>query len=224
MCTNFGLKDGVFIRIMKVEDYDKVKNFMGDNFYNGEPLCASSGVDCQTPFEQLFKDYHIWLIEQETCLIALDANDEERIVGVVLAGPSVESHLEEERVRAEEMAQGPLRDIYTFLTDIECKANLFKHYGISELLYSQITNVDAAWRGKGLGTRLAAALIEVGRSKGYSVMSATCTSFYSARQKMAMGMECIYAEAYADHKDANGEVILKPPAPHTHIRVLGIKI
>ncbi|KAH8262953.1 hypothetical protein KR044_002541 [Drosophila immigrans] len=224
MSTNFGLKDGVLIRIMRVEDYDKVKIFLGDNFYNAEPLCSSSGVDCRTPCEKLFHDYHIWLIDQGTCLIAFDGNDRERIVGVVLAGPTVESHLEEERVRAEQMAPGPLRNIYTFLTGIECKANVFKHYGISQLLYSQFTNVDAAMRGKGLGTRLAEALMEVGRLKGYSAMSATCTSFYSARQKMAMGMECLYAEAYADHKDANGEVVLKPPAPHTHIRVLAIRL
>ncbi|KAH8378394.1 hypothetical protein KR093_011162 [Drosophila rubida] len=224
MSTNFGLKDGVLVRFMTLEDYENVKDFLGEHFYNAEPLCVATGVDCRPPFEQIFGDYHIWLIEQGTCLIALDTNDAERIVGVVLAGPGVESHLEEGRMKAEKLAAGRLRDIYTFQTDVECKGNVFKHYGVSEILYSHVTTVDTAKRGKGIGTRLAAALMEVGRLKGYPLMSATCSSFYSARQKLAMGMECIYAEAYADHKYANGEVVIQPAAPHTHIRVLAIKL
>ncbi|KAH8377352.1 hypothetical protein KR093_004982 [Drosophila rubida] len=224
MSTNFGLKNGILIRLMEVEDCDNVTNFLGNHFYNAEPLCVATGVNSLTPLEKSFKEHRIRMIEQGTCLIALDTNNADRIVGVVLAQKLVESELEEECLRVEKKPDGPLKRMLTFLTGVELRGNVFKHYGVSEILYSLVTNVDTSMRGKGLGTRLAAALMEVGRSKGYPLMSATCSSFYSARQKLAMGMECFYSDAYADYKDANGEALLKPPAPHTHIQMLAIKL
>ncbi|KAH8377354.1 hypothetical protein KR093_004984 [Drosophila rubida] len=224
MSTNFGLKNGVLIRLMTLEDYDNVSNFLRDHFYNAEPLCVALGVDGRPSFEKIFKEYRIHMIEQGTCLVALDTNNAERIVGVVLAKKTAESQLQEGRLRAEKMADGALKTMITFISGVHLKANVFKHYGVSEILYSQITTVDTAMRGKGLGTRLAAALMEVGRSKGYPLMVATCSSIYSARQKLAMGMECFYSEAYADYKDANGKVVIQPPAPHTHVQMLAIKL
>ncbi|KAH8377351.1 hypothetical protein KR093_004983 [Drosophila rubida] len=224
MSTNFGLKNGILIRIMTLEDNDNVKNFVREHFYNAEPLCVATGVNSRTPFGNSFNEHRIRMIEDGTCLVALDNNNADRIVGVVLAKKLVENELEEGRLRAEEMDDGPLKRMVTFLTDVELRGNVFKHYGVSEILYSQVTNVDTAMRGKGLGTRLAAALMEVGRSKGYTLLSATCSSFYSARQKLAMGMECFYSEAYADYKDANGKVVIQPPAPHTHVQMLAIKL
>jgi len=123
-----------------------------------------------------------------------------------------------------DMDQSTLKTSMIFIAEVEINSKIFEHYGVSKLLCSSVTNVDTSMRGMGLGKRLAAALMEVGRSKGFSLMSATCTSFYSARQKEALGMECIYSEAYEDYKDANGEIVLNIPAPHTHIRVLAIKL
>ncbi|XP_034474218.1 dopamine N-acetyltransferase-like [Drosophila innubila] len=224
MATELGSQSGILIRIMSVEDYKQVKIFMGGNFYNGEPLCASSGEDVQKCHEKENDEYHISMIEQGTCLLAVDENNGGRIVGLVLAGCQVPSDLEKHRKEADEMEQNTWGRIAVFLSEIERKVNIFERYGVSKLLYSHITNVDASMRGKGLGARLAAALMEVGRSKGFPMMVAYCSSFYSARQKQALGMECIYEHAYADYKDANGQVVFKPAAPHTHLRLMVIKL
>ncbi|EDW55828.1 GM16970 [Drosophila sechellia] len=60
--------------------------------------------------------------------------------------------------------------ICIMLSKIEREAKLFERFGISKLLYSHITSVDASMRGKGLGSRLAATLMEVGRAKGFPAM------------------------------------------------------
>ncbi|KAH8377353.1 hypothetical protein KR093_004985 [Drosophila rubida] len=224
MSTELCSKNGILIRVMRVEDYQNVKVFMGGNFYNGEPLCASSGEDVQKCCEKENDEYHISMIEQGTCLLALNENNGGRIVGLVLAGVQVPSDMEKHRKEAEEMEQNTWGRIAVFLSLVERKVNIFERYGVSKLLYSHITNVDATMRGKGLGGRLAAALMEVGRSLGFPVMVAYCSSFYSARQKEALGMQCIYEHAYADYKDDQGRVVFSPPAPHTHMRIMAIKL
>ncbi|XP_002060538.2 arylalkylamine N-acetyltransferase-like 2 [Drosophila virilis] len=224
MPTELDSKNGILIRIMTVADYQPVKIFMGGNFYNGEPLCASSGEDVQKCYEKENDEYHISMIEQGTCLLAVDENNGGRIVGLVLAGAQIPSDLEKHRKEAAAMEPNTWGRIAVFLSKIEIEINLFKRYGVSKILYSHITNVDASMRGKGLGSRLAAALMEVGRSKGFPLMIAYCSSYYSARQKEALGMECVYSIAYADYKDESGQVVFKPAAPHTHLRVMVIKL
>ncbi|EDW57340.1 uncharacterized protein Dvir_GJ18418 [Drosophila virilis] len=224
MPTELDSNNGILIRIMTVADYQPVKIFMGGNFYNGEPLCASSGEDVQKCYEKENDEYHISMIEQGTCLLAVDENNGGRIVGLVLAGAQIPSDLEKHRKEAAAMEPNTWGRIAVFLSKIEIEINLFKRYGVSKILYSHITNVDASMRGKGLGSRLAAALMEVGRSKGFPLMIAYCSSYYSARQKEALGMECVYSIAYADYKDESGQVVFKPAAPHTHLRVMVIKL
>ncbi|ALC38377.1 CG9486 [Drosophila busckii] len=224
MSTNLGSKDGVLIRIMKVSDYPELKNFMGKNFFNSEPLCASSGENVQRHHEEENDKYHISMIEQGTCLLALDETQPGRIVGFVLAGAQYPSDLEKHRKEAMEMEQNVWGRICVLLSKVEIDANVFERYKAAKALYSHITNVHTSMRGKGLGGRLAAALMEVGRQQGFPLMIAYCTSYYSARQKESLGMECVYSLAYADYKNDKGEVVFKPEAPHTHLRLMLIKL
>ncbi|EDW63500.1 uncharacterized protein Dvir_GJ15301 [Drosophila virilis] len=221
MPTELDSKDGILIRTMTVADYQPLKTLMGGNFFKGEPL----GELYEPEWVIKFKDeYYISMIEQGTCLLAVDENNGGRIVGYVLAHAQTPDDLDRDRKRAAASEPNTWGRIAVFLSKIEIEINLFKRYGVSKILYSHITNVDASMRGKGLGSRLAAALMEVGRSKGFPLMIAYCSSYYSARQKEALGMECVYSIAYADYKDESGQVVFKPAAPHTHLRVMVIKL
>ncbi|XP_017848423.2 dopamine N-acetyltransferase [Drosophila busckii] len=164
------------------------------------------------------------MIEQGTCIVALDEHNPERILGCVIAGVLVPSSLDSFAAQALAAKDNIWGKMVTLLMKASVEGNVYERYGVSKVLLSHMTTVDPSMRGKGLGTRLAAALMEVGRIKGYEVMIAFCSSFYSARQKRAMGMECIYSLAYADYKDESGEVIFKPPAPHTHLQFLAIRL
>ncbi|XP_017081378.2 dopamine N-acetyltransferase-like [Drosophila eugracilis] len=217
-------KDGITIRIMTEEDYKAVKSQMEGDFFSSEPLCQSSGECLVGQNEKENDEYHLSMIAQGTCLVAFDENDGGRLVGFVLAGAQFPEDVEKHRIEADAMEQHAWGRIAVLLSKIEREANLFERFGISKVLYSHITSVDASMRGKGLGSRLADTLMDVGRSKGFPAMVAYCTSFYSARQKEALGMQCIHSLVYADYKDANGKPIFAPAAPHTMARVMAIKL
>ncbi|XP_034098165.2 arylalkylamine N-acetyltransferase-like 2 [Drosophila albomicans] len=224
MSTNFATKDGILIRVMTKEDFKKIE----ESIYDEEPL--RSGLEDDTKAEvQLaliegLENYHNSLIEQGNCLVAINENDGGRIVGSVLAGCETYSNLQKNLALVAALDDGTFKRIATFEFETKIKVNYFERFGVSRVLLSHMTNVDASVRGKGLGTRLTAALIELGRIQGFPIMIAFCTSFYSARQKKALGMECIYTQAYQDYRDANGEAVFKPPAPHTHTRILATKL
>lgn len=207
--------NGIRIRSMTLEDYKEVKEVLGKAFYEDEPLCMISGKNMQMHFEQEQDAYHLSMIEQNTCVVAVDESESNRIVGVVLAGAQVPSDLEYHRLMADKYGK-----FYKFLSKIESEVNIFKRHAVSKVLYSHMTVVERSMRGKGLGMRLTRAAMEVGRTMGFPLFVACCTSFYSARQKQALGMQCIHAVAYADYKNERGEVVFEPPAPHTHARYM----
>ncbi|XP_037711591.1 uncharacterized protein LOC119548424 [Drosophila subpulchrella] len=217
-------KDGATIRVMTKEDYAKVKAFMKDDFYLWEPLCQFSGESVQQQNEEKNDEFHLSMIAQGTCLVAIDENNGGRLVGFVLAGAQFPEDIEQHRVEAEAMEQHTWGRTYRLLSKIEREANIFERFGISKALYSHITSVAKSMRGKGLGSRLAATLMEVGRSKGFPAMVAFCTSFFAARQKEALGMQCIHSLTYADYKDAQGRPIFTPIAPHTMARAMAIRL
>ncbi|XP_017145983.1 dopamine N-acetyltransferase-like [Drosophila miranda] len=224
MSTAANTKDGISIRVMAEKDYSGVKLFMQEQFFTDEPLSRSTGEQVHLQNEKESDEYHLSMIREGTCLIATDENQGGSIVGYVLAGPQYPEDMEKHRKEAAEMEQHTWGRICRLLSKIELEANLFERYGISKALYSHMTSVGASMRGKGLGSRLAATLMEVGRAKGYPLMVAYCTSYYSARQKEALGMECIHSLCYADYKDDQGRVIFTPAAPHTHARIMVIKL
>ncbi|XP_034481229.1 uncharacterized protein LOC117786919 [Drosophila innubila] len=169
MSTNFGSKDGILIRTMKMEDYYHVKIFMREHFYTADPIFAVAGEDASKRMQQFYEESsdHISMIKEGTSLLAIDEDDGERIVGIVLAGSLFASSPEEIRRRVIEMEHCSLKPIFMFMTDVLLKANVFEKYGVIKLLYSSKTTVETSMRGKGLGTRLAAALMEVGRSRDF---------------------------------------------------------
>lgn len=79
-------KDGITIRTMTIEDYPSVKAFLKDNFFQSEPLCQSTSENVQSQNEKENDEYHLSMIAQGTCLVAIDESNGGRFVGLVLAG------------------------------------------------------------------------------------------------------------------------------------------
>ncbi|KAH8329181.1 hypothetical protein KR074_005297 [Drosophila pseudoananassae] len=217
-------KDGITIRIMNEMDYPKVKLFMRDNFYYDEPMGMGVNEPLHLQNEAEEDGNHLHMIGQELCLVATDDTNKGRIVGIVLAERQVPDNMEDHRIYAENSEHHLWGQNLRFLSKVEREANLFKRFGVSELLYSYITAVDAKVRGKGLGSRLAATLMDLGRSQRLPLMAAYCTSYYSARQKAALGMVCVHSYPFVDFKDKEGHVVFNPPPPHTHVQVMVIRL
>ncbi|XP_017056851.1 arylalkylamine N-acetyltransferase-like 2 [Drosophila ficusphila] len=217
-------QDGISIRVMTPKDYESVKSILQNDFFGAEPLSEFCGKDFYFKNKEVMDEWMLSMIEQDMCLLALDENDGWRPVGCVLSGIQTPEDIEKHSRTTETSEGSALRKINILFNKIESESNIFEVYGISKALISHVTAVTASKRGKGLGARLAAALMDLGRSKVLPVMVANCTSYYSARQKKALGMKCIYSLNYADFKDDQGTVIFKPSAPHTTARVMAIKL
>ncbi|XP_030377676.1 uncharacterized protein LOC115626443 [Scaptodrosophila lebanonensis] len=215
-------EDAISIRTMTVEDYKRVKIFLRDHFFTTEPLTSTSEEDESLCEEQDTDEYHLALIRQGTSLVAVDSTDQ--ILGLVLAGGQVPSDLEKNRRAVEKMQSHIKCRIDTFLSKVERDANIYERYGLVKALYLHIINVAPSARGRGLGAQLTTSLMAMGRDRGFPLMLAYCTSYYSARQLEALGMECAYAKSYAEYKDEQDNVIFKPPAPHTHLKVMAIRL
>ncbi|EDW48576.1 dopamine N-acetyltransferase [Drosophila sechellia] len=218
--------DGVTIRIMRPEDYPQVKAYMEVEYYTAEPLSQASGEPVHLQNEEINDALYQSIIAEGTSLLALDENDGGRIVGLVLACAIYPDNVNEGalNLKLENLEDNAWGRIYHLVMKAKREVNLFERYDIPKALYSDVTSVASWKRGKGLGSRLAATLMDLGRSNGFPLMMAFCTSFYSARQKEALGMECIYSIDYADYKDDEGRVIFTPAAPHTKLRVMAIKL
>ncbi|XP_043642524.1 arylalkylamine N-acetyltransferase-like 2 [Drosophila teissieri] len=218
--------EGVTIRIMCLEDYENVKSYLRDEYYTAEPLCHSSGEPVHLQNEKINDALYQSMIAEGISLVALDENDGGRIVGLVMACAIYPENASAGALRLDEtkLEDNAWTRIYHLVMKVKREVNLHERYDISKALYSDVTSVASWMRGKGLGSRLAATLMDLGRSKGFPHMVAFCTSFYSARQKKALGMECIYSIDYADYKDDEGRVVFAPAAPHTKVRVMAIKL
>ncbi|XP_068152541.1 arylalkylamine N-acetyltransferase-like 2 [Drosophila tropicalis] len=223
VASNISTENGIAVRIMSTEDYDQVELFLRDHYYNADPLMMSCPGDLYKFGIPYFDEMNLSLIKQNTSLIAIDELTNS-IAGVVIAGAQAENDVEEHRLLSEALGSNIFGCIERLVSEVERKSNVYQRFNVNKLLYSHVTCVDTLKRGQGLGVRLAKTLIKLGRAKGFKLMLALCSSFYSARQKHALGMECIYAQAYADYKDDEGRAILTPPAPHTHIRVMAMKL
>ncbi|KAH8285751.1 hypothetical protein KR018_002011 [Drosophila ironensis] len=217
-------KDGITIRLMTEKDYPRVKLFMKNNFYYDEPMGMGVTESLHLQNEAEEDQNHLQMIGQNLCLIATEDEGNSRIAGIVLAERQEPKDMEKHRIYAESSEEHSWGLSLRCLSKVERDADIFNRFGISEYLYSYITTVDASMRGKGLGLRLAAALMELGRSRGLPLIAAFCTSYYSARQKAALGMECIHKQPFADFKDSQGRVVFTPPAPHTHIQVMAMRL
>ncbi|KAH8239672.1 hypothetical protein KR032_006509, partial [Drosophila birchii] len=215
--------NSISIRTMTKDDYEIVGPLMYNDFVNDEPLLKSMRITLQPETVAAFDFMHLSMIEEGNSLVAFDEKNPDCIVGFVLAGTKTPEHLQELSEMSEKV-QADVALMWSFVNSLEAKANIYENYKVDRILYSYTTFVKSTMRGRGFGTRLALALMEVGRTKGFPLMVACCTSFYSARQKEPLGMKCILWQSYADYKDEQGCVVFTPPVPHVQARLLVIEL
>lgn len=151
------------------------------------------------------------IIRQGLSLAAVDPNDGDRIVGIAYAEELLPIDLEESWLKVNEKKPTVfLEHVYYFITGVERRAQLFDHYDVPKTLYLHNLTVDSSVRCQGLGRRLVADLMNLGRSKGFPLLATSCTSLFSTRVMLALGMSCVHSENYEDYKDEDGNVVIRP--------------
>ncbi|XP_017107500.2 arylalkylamine N-acetyltransferase-like 2 [Drosophila bipectinata] len=221
MTTN--TKDGITIRPMTEDDLDTVSDYVINNFMVDEPISGTVDWTKYPKVKEVMKEKHRAMILQGLCLTAIDDSKNGEIVGFCLAAAQNKEDLDSNIVMIER-APPEVAAVLKLGDYMQRKANILELYGVDKVLYSHITFVKSEMRGKQIGTRLAQTLIELGRSQGFKVMTAMCSSFFSGNQKEALGMKIVFQQPYAAYKDDEGKVIFSPPAPHTRARMLAMEL
>ncbi|XP_061393497.1 arylalkylamine N-acetyltransferase-like 2 [Musca vetustissima] len=190
--------DDIRICVAQPEDEPRVLDFLRIHYYLEEPLTVGREPKQQDRADEIF---NISNIVHGTSLMAIHT-ETNSIVGVVLTGPKDPG--EADHLLEEAAVEGSTKWGITlkFLAMVERDANVFQRYGVDKALHIQVLAVDGKMRGKNIGGRLITELVEGGKQWGYEVVSADCTSHFSARLLERQGWECINTVYYKDYVDA----------------------
>lgn len=215
--------DNIKIRVIQNEDSDEVVKFVVEHFYRDEPLCATEPkiVASQTDIDDILE-----CIRAGTSIMAVQLNPDgtEELLAVNIAAPKDASCIEKYFQTAEKEGNTKYGQILKLLAIANQNADIFQRYQVNTIFYSFITCVKPSARGRNLGKRLKLEIIALGKSLGYKVLAADCTSFYSAGVCERLGMDRVYFIAYRDYVDENNKPIFNPPAPHVGLSSFAIRL
>ncbi|XP_062121675.1 arylalkylamine N-acetyltransferase-like 2 [Drosophila sulfurigaster albostrigata] len=215
----------ITIRELKAEDLDEYFRFLTENFYCDEPLQLTPGDHNFEPDTPERRASRLAVIKQGLSLVAVDSNDGGRIVASAYSEAKVPDDLEKTwREVNEKKPTEFIEHVDLFLAGFDKRSKLFERFEVSKVFCLNILGVGKTVRQQGLGRRLVSAVIELARSKGFPLIAVSCTSLYSTRIMSALGMSCIHSEKCSDYKDEDGNVVLKPPEPHTSINLMAMKL
>lgn len=217
------MSDDIKFRVVQPQEYEQVVDFIIEHFYRDEPLsCLEPKV---IPNETDRADILACLRGGTSILaVQIKENGEEELVAVNTAVPKDPSSIEKYFQTAEKEGNTKYGQILKLLGVANRSADVFTRYGVDKIFYSFMTCVKPTIRGKNLGVRLKQELMELGRRLGYKVLTADCTSFYSARVCERMGWDLVNFIAYKDYVDENNEPIFKPPPPHVGLNSFAVRL
>uniref|UniRef100_A0A1I8PBF0 aralkylamine N-acetyltransferase n=1 Tax=Stomoxys calcitrans TaxID=35570 RepID=A0A1I8PBF0_STOCA len=212
-------EEDIEIQVITQQDYERVYDFLSLYFCGNEPLTGSS-----EPRDEVVMgmDFALSYIEHGTCLKAVLKGSDE-IIGLTITGPKGPNEAEHLQKAADANCNTKLGKIFQFLAKVEREANVYERYNVTKVLHILATCVDVKMRGKKLGTHLYNAAIETAKSKGFELVTADCSSFYSARIKENLGWDCVNVAPYKDFHIDNKQVFCPDP-PHESCKSYAIRI
>ncbi|KAH8317527.1 hypothetical protein KR074_011620, partial [Drosophila pseudoananassae] len=210
------------VRQVKEEEAEQLMAFLLRHYYAEEPLTA--GTSPPEP-DAADKEFLLSNIPHGTCFLAiLPEAQGQRIVGAVVAGPKDATAPQEVAEEAAKHAGTKWGRILTALSAVETATNVCRRYEVPSSLHVHALGVDPAVRGRALGARLMTAAIQQARELGHRLVSVDCTSVYSARLVRGLGFELVHTLRYEDLKDAAGEQLIRPPAPHESVQTFVLRL
>lgn len=108
-----------------------------------------------------------------------------------------------------------LKTLVIFIETIAGKFDMWSAYpDAKQCLDANSLSVDESARGLGIAKALTERSMEYGRLNGYHLIQMSCSSKFSAMVCERLEMDRLFAIKFDDYK-VNGEVVLRPDAPHT---------
>lgn len=207
----------IVYRVAKECDRENVLDFIRMHYYPEEPITIGNLPKRQDSADE---EFSVSVISYGASLVAVDLMNNDKIVGVILAGPiePAEADLMLEESKQCENVNKKWSEILLLLAYLEKNANIYERYNIKKALHIHVLGVDKNQRGKSIGVNLMQKCFDIGKSLGYPLVTVDCTSVFSIRIAEKLQMECIQTLPYKDYTDNNGRQLFNPPSPHTQIK------
>lgn len=212
----------ITVHVIKPQERQQILDFLHVHYYREEPLTAG-GEPPQPDKED--EDFNLSNIKYGTCLKAvLNTDGQQKIVGALLAGPKGDDEADHIFEEAERLGPTKWGRILHFLGGVERDANIYTRFDVKNVLHVHVMGVNSEMRGKNIGFRLLEHLKVTAKCLNYDMLSADCTSFYSARLFERFGFECINKKYYRDYVDENGKQVFCPQPPHECVQTFALRI
>lgn len=205
-------------RIATENDRNNILEFLRKHYYPEEPMTNGNEPRKQ---ESVDEEFTLSVISDGASIVAIDSVNDGKIIGALIAGHIEKNESELILAAAKEFELNNNRkwsEILRLVGHISQCANIFQRYNVSKSLQIHVISVDAAYRGKSIGTNLMKMCFDVGKTLDFPIVSIDCTSVFSIKLAEKLDMDCVNIQAFEDFRDKNGRQLFNPPPPNTHIK------
>lgn len=207
--------DDIIVQIADEANADEIYHFKSVFFDEINPIESSypkrgiAGRTVQSVHEA---------ISFQTVLIAVE-RETNKLVGILIAGPIDLRYGEILKRLANEPSDEKAMDVYSLLSYIEEKANLFERYCVKECLQIQVVSIHPDHRRQKIATKLFHAIFDLAKVKNYNLISVDSSNVYIEKIAENLEMHCIADVSYQEYNDHLGKILFVPTEPHTTIKV-----
>ncbi|XP_078038321.1 arylalkylamine N-acetyltransferase 1 isoform X1 [Augochlora pura] len=205
------------IQIVTKDDKLRILKFLRRFFFRDEPLNHSIQLIPESEDSTCLEleDYcSTSTMENNLSLMAVSTSG--TIVGVTLNG-KMEPSTEDEPEYIVTCKNPKFKKILRLLNYVDRNVNRDEQLRSLNTLEIRIISVDTNWRGKGIAKALLEKTMEIGKEKGFHIIRADCSSFYSGKLCARLGFEQIYELPYAEYVDEEGKPVFSPALPHAGV-------
>lgn len=199
----------------KPSDYDLIHDFLHEFFFPIEPMTTShlSKDEAMELPPELTMDC---IVEGVTLLAYIDTT----LVGVAIAG-EISSEVSGKDLEYSKHLQPKGADVFKFLSYIGEKADFCNQMNVSRSLHVHVLSTHPAHTRKGIGSKLFAACVDVGREKNFPAFSLDCTSHFTTGIAEKFGMCLLSTVTYDEYHERIGQTLFIPTEPHIEIKSYG---
>lgn len=209
----------IFFRVANESEHDAVLEFLRQHFFTEEPINNAYPIKDDSKEEEFI----LSLLPDGNVVFAVDSTSGQ-IAGLASFGEITKRYPQESWDESETTTNRKWRDILKFMSYIESKSNVCERFGVAQSLHLHGVTVDKAYRGQGIGKLLFEESFRIAKSRNYRLVSAECSSVYSARIAQAAGMEHVSTVTYDEYHAKLGDKVFKPTPPNTEIKSFVRKI
>jgi GNAT superfamily N-acetyltransferase len=211
--------EGYDIVTAKEDDKERIAEFLRQSFYTREPLNVSTGSDPNRPISAILP---LRVLSEGKSLLAVSRNGR-HIVGVCL-NRELKRNENAYSIEQSRLTGSNYSKIANFVQEFQARADIWSKLDGPRAILIDMLGVEPASVGQGIGRALMETTRDKAQSDGYHSICILCSSHFSAQIARNMGMECVYSLPYSEYKDEDGNVVFKPPHPHTEMAVFVQKL